>query len=197
MSCYWRGELALAVDESSALPSLKKLFGFREGTARAAMDFLNKRGETMKTHYLLSGLLLFTLFLGKAQAQEDPIVVQGNPPLTQSMVAKTLILLEWSLDIRLSDEQKTQIAQAVSAYWKTNNRAEINSTLEAVKVVDGLRLASPEERARAKEIIQAEMLRGLRSDTNDEISQMVLKMFEATHSGNSSGPQQINMAIKE
>ena len=146
--------------------------------------------------YLLSGLLLFTLFLGKAQAQEDSIVVQGNPPLTQSIVAKTLILLDWSLDIRLSDEQKTQIAQAVIAYWKTNNRVEINNTLEAVKVVDGLRLASPEERDKAKEIIQAEILKGLRSDTNDEISRMVLKVFEATHSGNSSGPQQMNTAVK-
>ena len=146
--------------------------------------------------YLLSGLLLLTLFLGKAQAQEDPIVVQGNPPLTQSMVAKTLILLDWSLDIRLSDEQKTQIAQAIVGYWETKNRAEINNTLEAVKLVDGLKQASPAERDKAKEIIQAEILKGLRSDTNDEISQMVLKVFEATHSGNSSGPLQMNTAIK-
>ena len=147
----------------------------------------------MKTRlYLLSGLLFFTLFLGTTQAQEDPIIVQGNPPLTQSMVAKTLILLDWSLDIRLSDEQKMQIAQAVIGYWKTNNREEMNNTLEAVKVVDGLRQASPEERARAKEIIQAEILKGLRSDTNDEISQMVLKVFETTHSGNLSGPAQVN-----
>ena len=146
--------------------------------------------------YLLSGLLLFNLFLGTAQAQEDPIVVHGNPPLTQSMVAKTLILLDWSLDIRLSDEQKTQIAQAVIGYWRTNNRAEIDNTLEAVKLVDGLKQASAAERDKAKEIIQAEILKGLRSDTNDEISQMVLKVFEATRSGNSSGPQQMNTAIK-
>jgi hypothetical protein len=108
------------------------------------------------------------------------------------MVAKTLILLDWSLDIRLSDEQKMQIAQAVIGYWKTNNRAEINNTLEAVKVVDGLRQASPAERDKAKEIIQAEMLKGLRSDTNDEISQIVLKVFEATHSRSLSGPPRIN-----
>ena len=146
--------------------------------------------------YLLSSLLLFTLMLGKAQAQEDPIVVQGSPPLTQSMIAKTLILLDWSLDIRLSDEQKTQIAQAVIGYWKTNNRAEISSTLEAVKLVDGLRQASPAERDKAKEIIQAEMLKGLRSDTNDEISQMVLKVFEATHPGSLSGPPQMDTPIK-
>lgn len=145
-----------------------------------------------KRLYFLSVLLLPNLFLGTAWAQEDPIVVQGNPPLTQSMVAKTLILLDWSLDIRLSDEQKMQIAQAVIGYWKTNNRTEMNNTLEAVKVVDRLRQASPAERARAKDIIQAEMLKGLRSDTNDEISQMVLRVFETTHSGSSSGPTQVN-----
>lgn len=141
--------------------------------------------------YFLSSLLLLTVFLGRVQSQEDAIVVQGNPPLTQSMVAKTLILLDWSLDIRLSDEQKMQIAQAVIGYWKANNRAEINNTLEAVKLVDGLRQASPAERDKAKEIIQAEILKGLRSETNDEISRMVLKVFEATRSGDLRGDRPI------
>jgi hypothetical protein len=143
---------------------------------------------------VLSSVLLFTLFFGFANvcvhSQEDAVIVQGNPPLTQSMVVKTLVLLEWSLDIRLADEQKAKIASAIIGYWKANNRTEMSTTLEAVKLVDGLSKASQAEQDKAKEIIHAEMLKGLRSDTNDEISQMVLHVYETSRSGSlSTAPQ--------
>ena len=50
---------------------------------------------------------LFIISLGSAGqllAQPDDynaVVVNGNPPLTKALVAKTRVLLEWSLDIRL------------------------------------------------------------------------------------------------
>src|SRR5687767_4144793 len=143
--------------------------------------------------HVLSSLLLLTLFFGfpsgRVHSQQDVTIVEGNPPLTQSMVARTLTLFEWSLDIRLSDEQRAKIARSIIGYWKTNNRMEINNTLEAVKLVDGLSRASQSEQDKAKEIIQAEMLKGLRSDTNDEISQMVLQVYEASRSGSLNRPQ--------
>jgi len=142
---------------------------------------------------VLSSLLLFTLLFGfasgRVHSQQDVTIVESEPPLTQSMVAKTLTLLEWSLDIRLSDDQRAKLARSIIGYWKTNNRMEINNTLEAVKLVDGLSRASQSEQDKAKEIIQAEMLKGLRSDTNDEISQMVLQVYEASRSGSLNRPQ--------
>src|SRR5687767_1346055 len=139
--------------------------------------------------HVLSSLLLLTLFFGfpsgRVHSQQDLTIVEGNPPLTQSMVARTLILLEWSLDIRLSDEQRAKIARSIIGYWKTNNKTEISNTLEAVKLVDGLSRANQAEQDKAKDIIQAEVLKGLRSDTNDEISQMVLQVYEASRSSGS------------
>src|SRR5687768_611256 len=99
--------------------------------------------------YVLSSLLLFTFFFGFASgrglSQQDVTIVERNPPLTQSMVVKTLTLLEWSLDIRLSDEQRAKIARSIIGYWKTNNRTEISNTLETVKLVDGLSRANQAE----------------------------------------------------
>src|SRR5687767_14110743 len=91
------------------------------------------QGEAMRMRFhVLSSLLLFTLFFGfaggRVHSQQDVTIVEGEPPLTQSMVARTLILLEWSLDIRLSDEQRAQIARSIIGYWKTNNRTEISNT---------------------------------------------------------------------
>ncbi len=144
----------------------------------------------MKT-FLLAILLLFAFSFGyieRALAQpgsESKVIVQGNPPLTESMVAKTIILLEWALDIKFSDEQKIEIIQDVINDWKTNNKEGMNTTIEIANLVDGLRKATAEDRNKAKDIIQADLLKGLRSATDNKISQMVLQVYEATHSGNS------------
>lgn len=154
--------------------------------------------------YFLSSLLLLTLLVGLASArvnfQQDAVIVPGDPPLTESMVTKTLTLLEWSLDIRFSEEQRMKIARSMIASWKSNNRTEIKDTVEAVKVVDGLRNVSEAEQSKAKEIIQAEMLSSLRADTSDEISQMVLQVYESTRSrsaqmGNSATARNSNQSV--
>ena len=138
-------------------------------------------------------LIVFLFILSPANAQfasaqpkfENKIIVQGNPPLTESMVAKTIILLEWSLDIKLSGEQKIEIIQDAVNDWKTNNQEAMNTVVEIANLVDNLRKASAEDRNKAKDIIQADILKGLRADQGDKVSQMVLQVYEAAHSGNS------------
>lgn len=145
----------------------------------------------MKIHrHLLTSLLLFVVGFGAfnptAYSQEnDTILAQGNPPLTKSMAGKTIILLEWALDIRLSREQQTKILQTLIGYWKTKNQAEINNTVEVANLIDGLMKASEENQLKAKETLRPDLLQGLRQDTDDEISQMVLQVYESTHSPNS------------
>lgn len=143
--------------------------------------------------YFLLVAVSFGTFNTTAYSQEkDGVLAQGKPPLTQSMVAKTIVLLEWSLDIRFSDEQKAKITKAVIGYWKTNNATEINNTVEVSNMVDGLMKASSEDRKKARESLSAEILQGLRGDTDDEISQMVLQVYEAAHSKNSKATSPSN-----
>lgn len=151
----------------------------------------------MKMHaYFLSCLFLVAFSFGiaatAAYSQEDAVIAQGNPPLTQSMFAKTIVLLEWSLDIKFSEAQRAKIAKAMIGYWKTNNRAEIDNAVEIAKVVDGLKQATAEDRNKAKEVIRAEILRGLRNEPDDEIGRLVIEAYEAAHSGNSKTTQQSN-----
>jgi hypothetical protein len=126
---------------------------------------------------------------------ENKIIVQGNPPLTESMVAKTIILLEWSLDIELSDEQKMEIIQDAINDWKTNNQEAMNTVVEIANLVDNLRKASAEDRNKAKDIIQADILKGLRADQNDKVSQMVLQAYEVAHSGSSKSIPQTSSGL--
>lgn len=120
---------------------------------------------------------------------QDAVLAPGSPPLTASMLAKTMMLFEWSLDIKFSDDQKSTIGQVMIGYWRNDNRAEIESTLEIVKVVDGLLRESEENRARAKPAIRAEIMKGLRNDPNDAVSRVIIEAYEA-HSATTARPNE-------
>lgn len=81
-------------------------------------------------------LLIFSLgHFGIASAQgegADVVLVQGNPPLTQLTVGRSIVLLEWALDLRLSSEQEVKIKQALIRAWQTNDREDIKGALEIV-----------------------------------------------------------------
>ena len=113
---------------------------------------------------------------------QDAVLAPGSPPLTASMLAKTIMLFEWSLGIKFSDDQKSTIRQVMIAYWRQDNRAEIESTLEIVKVVDGLLRETEENRAQAKPVIRAEIMKSLRDNPNDEVSRVVIEAYEAANS---------------
>lgn len=92
----------------------------------------------MKIHfYLLSGLFLFVsafaIYPTNALSQDlDVVLVDGDPPLRRSTVAKSIDLLEWSLDVRIPAAQKSKMQQIVTHAWETNNRAQMQSVLESV-----------------------------------------------------------------
>ena len=145
----------------------------------------------MKKFFLtISFLFIISLgSVGQLLAQPDDynaVVVNGNPPLTKALVAKTLVLLEWSLDIRLSNEQRDGVFQSMIGYWRANNRAEIESAVEVARLVDRLQALSAEQQEKLRETLRNEILDNLRQDTDDEISQMVLKVYDATHSPGST-----------
>ena len=72
-----------------------------------------------KTNIALTTLFLCLLLSSGIQAQT---LVQGQPPLTRVMVDRVVDFFEWSLGVRLSDAQKGQVQQKLTAAWKANDR---------------------------------------------------------------------------
>ncbi len=85
-------------------------------------------------------LVIFSLgHFGIASAQteeKDVVLVQGNPPLTQLMVGKTIVLLDWALDLKLSTERELKIKQALIHAWQTNDREDITGALEIIEIYE-------------------------------------------------------------
>ena len=137
-------------------------------------------------------LLIFSLGqagIAPAQAQgEDVVLVPGNPPLTQLTVGKSIVLLEWALDIKLSPEQELKIKQTLIRAWQTNDREDINGTLEIVGVYEKVAKLSEGERNNARGAIQEAILKSLRAEPDDELAGLLLSAYESAHSANAKVP---------
>jgi hypothetical protein len=119
-------------------------------------------------------------FYNEIYAQDqNTVLVKGNPPLTEGMMVKVIALLQWSLDVRFTNEQGAEIAKGIMSYWQENKRSEIESMTEIMNVADGLMKASEAERAKAKEIIRANLLKSLEADTGDRLSRVVLEAYRS------------------
>lgn len=133
--------------------------------------------------YIISTLILFAICVNKpVHAQNNNIMlVNGNPPLTQLMVGKTIVLLDWMLDLKLTKEQELQIKEVLINSWKNNNRGEIKSTLDVIDVYEQIVKLSEAERNKVKEKMQPEVLANLYKDPGDKLSQVVIAAYEASH----------------
>ncbi len=82
--------------------------------------------------FTLYMIFLATFFHTKICAQDDKTLVNGNPPLTKLMVGKTIVLLDWILDLKLTKDQENKIGDVIQNAWRTKNKAQMKSTLECL-----------------------------------------------------------------
>lgn len=92
--------------------------------------------------YFTVSLFLLVIMFGAVQTPrahpQDVVLAQGNPPLTQSMVDKSVGFLEWSLEVRMSPEHRSMLEKVLMRAWQTNSQAEMKSTLDIVDLHDKL-----------------------------------------------------------
>ena len=140
----------------------------------------------------IPGSIVFLLIFSLAQsgvasaqgASEDMVLVQGNPPLTQLTVGKVIVLLDWALDLKLSNEQELKIKQALIRAWQTNDRDDIKGALEMVEVYEKVSKLSEAERNNARGPLQEVILKSIRAEPDDELARLLLSAYESTHSTN-------------
>lgn len=136
-----------------------------------------------KYHFLWCIVLIAVGNYTQAIAQEkDVILVNGNPPLTQLMVGKTIVLLDWILDLKLTKDQENKIGDVIQNAWRTKNKAQMKSTLDVIDVYEHIVKLSEPERNKVKEKMQPQVLANLYKDPADKLSQVVISAYEASHS---------------
>ena len=116
-----------------------------------------------------------------SSVQSNGMLAAGKPPLTQEMVNQLRAFFEWALDISLTPTQQSQLKNALVNVWKKNDRGEIESTITTVQMQAQLAQSTPDARTRARNQVQAALLKSLHADSNDAISRMLLTAYESAH----------------
>lgn len=122
----------------------------------------------------------FAIVTPTAFSQQDTVLVKLEPPLTQGMVDRVVDFFQWSLGVHLSTEQKTEVRQSLVNSWKRNDRAEINGTMELLKLHSGLSALSDDQLNQARGEVRSEVLKSLRAQPNDKIAAMLLSLYESS-----------------
>jgi hypothetical protein len=97
-------------------------------------------------------ILFATFFYTPSYSQDKEIVlVNGNPPLNQLMIGKTIVLPDWVLDLKLSKDQELKIKDIVVNAWKTKNKAAMKSTTDIIQAYEQVFKLSGAEQNKLKE----------------------------------------------
>ena len=138
----------------------------------------------MKTKvFLLTYFFLVIIgFNTKTFSQDKEVVlVNGNPPLTQLMVGKTIVLLDWMLDLKLTKQQELQIKDILVASWKQNSKEKIKSTTDIIELYEEIFLLSESERNKIKEKLKPRITENLFKESNDELSKIIITAYNSSH----------------
>jgi hypothetical protein len=144
---------------------------------------------------LVQGMFLVFTFgaAGIARAHpQDAVLAQGSPPLTQSMVDKSIGFLEWTLEIQISPQHRSMLQRVVMRAWQTKSQDEMKSTLDIVDIHDKLVRMSDADRNKLKGQLQVAILENLRKETNDELSRSLVAAYEAARATNAVSPSPSN-----
>lgn len=137
---------------------------------------------------LVVGLCVFTATV--RSQEKDVVIAQGDPPLTQLMAGKVIVLLDWALELKMSTEQELQIKQILVDTWRSGDRAQIRGALDLIDVYEKVfRMSVPEQnasRGRLRDLI----LERVRAERRDRLARLLLSMYEASHpAGGASTPR--------
>ena len=116
-----------------------------------------------------------------AQNSDDEILAAGDPPLTSLMAGKVIVLLDWVLELNLSNEEQVEIKQHLIRAWRSGRQEDISGALDAIKTYEKVFQMSESERNAARGKLRDLILPGLRSDSTDPLAAMLLRKYDEKH----------------
>lgn len=115
---------------------------------------------------LMGGIL--TSSWGSEASQHSSLIVlparSTFPALTQDMLDKSTLLVEWAMEIEFTPEQRRRQQLFVIDDWKTGKAREIGSTIDAVEAWDKLQAATAAERERLAVKVRPDCLLSVQQD---------------------------------
>jgi hypothetical protein len=129
---------------------------------------------------LFVGVLAVLALAGLASAQ-SPVLVKGQPPLTEEMVGGLTEYFEWAFDVFLTNDQRLGLRNYAVDAWTRRKKSDMDLVVQAVQQQAQLSRLDAEQRATLRVTFEPDLLDAMRKQPNAPIARWALAVYKASH----------------
>lgn len=134
----------------------------------------------MKTRFPLHWVLAVFVTAGAAIAQ-NPVLVQGQPPLTEETVGRFTEFFEWAFDVHLTVDQRQVLRKYAVDAWSQKKKSDMDDVIQVVGQQVELSKLDAQKRALVRVQVEPELLTQMRNQPNEPMAKWALAVYEASH----------------
>ena len=134
----------------------------------------------MKIGFPLHYVLAVCLAAGVACGQ-SPVLVQGQPPLTEETVGRFTEFFEWAFDVQLTVEQRQVLRKYAVDAWSQKKKSDMSDVIQLVQQQVELSKLDAPKRALVRAQVEPELLTQMRNQPNEPMAKWALAVYESSH----------------
>ena len=120
-------------------------------------------------------------------ASEEIVLAEGGGNLTAPMIGRVIDFFEWSLEVKLSDAERTELQAEIVENWKQRNCREIEGVRRVLRLADDRQNWDAEELSQLRELYKNRFLNQLAQTQSNKINSLILSGFAAPRKESSGG----------
>lgn len=127
----------------------------------------------------LSILMLYVIVMFAVQSfGQNKTLADGNPPLTGTMIERFVGLMEWSLDVQFSNENRAAVEKQLAEYWQTNDEREIKAVLNILNFEKNLANTSEAKKQEIQPQLKKQLLEAMEKDSSNTLNAILLAIYK-------------------
>ena len=113
----------------------------------------------------------------QGQPSEEVVLAEGSGNLTAPMVGRVVEFFEWSLEIKLSDEERAALQTEIAENWKRRNCLEIEGVRRVLRLADDRQNWDAEELSQMQALYKSRFLKQFERNQSTKINPLILSGF--------------------
>lgn len=118
-------------------------------------------------------------------AAQTGVLVDGNPPLTASMVNRLVNLFEWSLEVEFSAKDRADFQRAVVGYWRERDPKSIESLSNTLAFEQKMQTWSDAQKRETQPQIKEKLIENFEQNQSDALNELLLAIYRRGKSNDS------------
>jgi hypothetical protein len=121
------------------------------------------------------------LALTTSAAGQSPVVVPGDPPLTEETIGRFTEFFEWAFDARLTNDQQEFVRKYMVDSWTQKKTSDINDVVQVVQQQTELAKLPADQVRYVRVKIEPDLLAQMRQQPNEPMARWALAVYGASH----------------